>query len=82
MHRRYRPIQINTWVDDCPQVHVGLKDLLLEHVPEAAKAFAGLLLEQGFQVSHKTTIVSTSTEIAVKIQEEIQNWQYKNKACT
>ncbi len=67
------PIQINTWVDDCPQVHVGEMDLLLRHVPVAANAFAGLLMDQGFQVSSKTTIISTSTNIAVRIQEEINN---------
>ena len=27
MHRNYRPIQINTCADDCPQIHVGEMDL-------------------------------------------------------
>ena len=72
MRRRYRPIQINTWVDDCPQVHVGEKDFLLEHVPVAAAAFAGMLMDQGFQVTNKTTITSSSAELAGKIQAEVK----------
>ena len=34
MHLTYRPIQINTWVDDCPQLHVGTEAFLASHAPK------------------------------------------------
>ena len=40
MHRNYRPVQINTWVDDCPQLHVGDIEFLKTRVPETAIAYA------------------------------------------
>ena len=39
MRRNYRPAQINTWFDDCPQLHVGDKDFLKNHCPRNCDAF-------------------------------------------
>ena len=72
MHSNYRPVQINTQVDDCPQVHVGDKEFLKTHVPETAVAFARKRENQGLDISNKTTIVSTSTEIGQLIKEELR----------
>ena len=71
MHINYRPIQINTFVDDCPQIHTGTEEFLSSHVPVAARAFATEMRSLGFAVSNKTTVVSSSQELATHIQKEL-----------
>ena len=45
---------------------------LKEHVPNTAVAFAKKLMDQGFEVSSKTTVVSTSSELGRLVQEELK----------
>ena len=71
MHINYRPIQINTFVDDCPQIHTGTNKNMSSHVPVAASAFATEMRSLGFAVSNKTTVVSSSQELATHIQNEL-----------
>ena len=40
MDLNYPPIQTTTWVDDCPQLHVGPEAFLASRAPVAATAFA------------------------------------------
>ena len=72
MHLNYRPIQINTWVDDCPQLHVGTDDFLRTHVTATAKAFAEELGGIGFEVSVKTTVMSSPMQLATHIQTDLR----------
>ena len=72
MHLDYRPIQINTFVDDCPQIHTGTEEFLASHVPVAARAFASEMRSIGFAVSEKTTVVSSSPTLATHIQSELR----------
>ena len=72
MHRAYQPVQITTWVDDCPQVHVGDLAILENHAPEAAIHFATLLSKRGFAISPKTTIISSNTSTAKVVQHKLK----------
>ena len=72
MHRAYQPLQITTWVDDCPQVHVGDLSILENHAPEAAIHFATLLSKRGFAISPKTTIISSNTSTAKVVQHKLK----------
>ena len=72
MHLNYRPIQINTFVDDCPQIHTGTEEFLAYHVHVAARAFATEMRSIGFAVSEKTTVVSSSPTLATHIQSELR----------
>ena len=72
MHRAYQPVQITTWVDDCPQVHVGDLSILENHAPEAAIHFATLLSKRGFSISPKTTIISSNTSTAKVVQHNLK----------
>ncbi len=72
MHINYRPIQINTFVGDCPQIHTGTEEFLASHVPVAARAFASEMRPIGFAVSEKTTVVSSSPTLATHIKSELR----------
>ena len=72
MHLNYRPIQLNTFVDDCPQMQTGTEAFLASHVPVAAGTFASEMRSIGFSVSEKNTVVSSSTTLATHIQSELR----------
>ena len=54
-----------------PKYTQGLSNLLASHVPVAARAFATEMRSLGFAVSNKTTVVSSSQELATHIQKEL-----------
>ena len=69
-------MQINTFVDDCPQIHTGTEEFLASHVPVAARAFASEMRSIGLSVSEKTTVVSSSTTLATHIQSELRKAEF------
>ena len=72
MHRSYQPVEIKTWVDDCPQVHVGDTDILENHAPKAAIKFVSLLRQRGFTISPKSTLVSSNSKTAKVVQDKLK----------
>ena len=72
MHKSYQPVEIKTWVDDCPQVHVGDTAILENHAPKAAIHFATLLGKRGFTISPKTTTISSNTKTAKVVQSKLK----------
>ena len=73
MHKSYQPVEIKTWVDDCPQVHVGDTSILEDHAPKAAIHFATLLGKRGFTISPKTTLISSNTKTAKVVQTKLKS---------
>ena len=77
MHREYRPIQINSWVDDLFQLHTGPKDFILEHARQAARTLAELLNDKKLSISPKSTITASSQEIAVSLRDKLKEDRIK-----
>ena len=69
MHRSYERVEVNSWVDDCPHVHVGDEEVLQKHAPEVAKAFVARLRLRGFSISLKSTLVGSNQQITAFVQK-------------
>jgi len=69
MHAEYMPIEIKSFVDDCPQLHTGKAQFLVQHVPKAAVAFAQKLRARNLKISPKTTLVCSSMQLGRNIQQ-------------
>jgi hypothetical protein len=72
MHRDYMPCNIQSFVDDLPQVHMGPEEIILEQAIELATALASRLRKEGFEISGKSTIVAPSRQLAEKIAKELR----------
>ena len=71
MHRDYRPCQIQSFVDDIPQMHTGHEEVIANQATEQALDLVARLQGEGFQISAKSTVVASSTKLAKRIVDEL-----------
>jgi hypothetical protein len=71
MHRSYRPCQIQTFVDDIPQVHTGPEEIVAAQAVTQALDLAARLKNEGFSISSKSTVVASSESLGKRIVQEL-----------
>ena len=71
IHRKYRPVEIRTWVDDCFQMHRGPAAVILPHALQVAIAFVARLKRFQLPVSGKSVIVSSDINAGKQLQDQL-----------
>ena len=70
MHASYRPCQLQTYVDDCPQTPSGPEETIAEDAVEQGIHFVRLLEAEGLRVSPKSTSVASSPTLAKRCRRD------------
>ena len=74
MHSTYGPAcNIQTYVDDVPQIHTGDAVTITEQAVEQAVKLVQLLADDGYKVSEKSTLVASDPEIGKTIRNRLRH---------
>ena len=79
LHWSYRPITLRTWVDDIFQLHTGPRSFILDHALKAALHFTKLVGDKNLNISSKSTITSSSQDLAEDLKMKLEERGLNNK---
>ena len=72
MHQKFRPVQIQTFVDDIAQTHTGPQEIIEKAGVEQADFLVKRLQAAGFTIAGKSAIVASTPALAKKLQTELK----------